>query len=334
MVRKAAHKIAIMFALCVGCFSGSRAAQPEPPLVLERTIPLADVSGRIDHMAIDLRRNRLLVAELGNGTVDVIDLTNGERVGRIKGLREPQGIAYVPTSDLIVVTSAGDGSVRLFQAADLSPQATIELGKDADNVRIDSDANRVVVGYGNGGLAIIDPARAAKIGDIRLPAHPEGFQLDPEKGLGFVNLPDRQEIAVVNLSTFKQTASWHVPNLRSNFPAALDDNGALAIVFRSPPRFVLLATDTGAVDATLETCGDADDVFFDAKRRRYYVSCGEGAVDVFQAGTDRTYPIGRTKTSSGARTSLFVRELDRLFVAARAGFFGSGATILVLRPVP
>ena len=116
---------------------------------------------------------------------------------------------------------------------------------------------------------------------------------------------------------------------------ALDGAGALlATVFRSPPRLVLLDTATGAVAASLAVCGDPDDVFFDRKRQRLYVSCGEGVVDTVQQEAGGLHLIARTKTSSGARTSLFVPELDRLFVAARAGLLGSDASILVFRVGP
>lgn len=77
------------------------------------------------------------------------------------------------------------------------------------------------------------------------------------------------------------------------------------------------------------TCGDADDVFLDARRERLYVVCGSGAVDVVETTGFRS--TGRVATRSGARTGLFVPELDRLFVAARA-VPGQAASILVLRP--
>src|SRR3954470_22419246 len=109
-------------------------AEPDPPLALERTIPLSGVSGRIDHIAVDLRRRRLLVAELGNGTVDVIDLTAGKAIYRISGLKEPQGVGYAPQADLVAVASGGDGSVRLFRGEDLQPVGSITLGEDADNI--------------------------------------------------------------------------------------------------------------------------------------------------------------------------------------------------------
>jgi len=151
-----------------------------------------------------------------------------------------------------------------------------------------------------------------------------------------VNVPDAAgQVAVVDLTAGKQVASWRVPGLKANFPMALDSTGlVLATVFRSPPRLVLLNARTGAVTANLSTCGDADDVFFDAKRRRLYVSCGEEMVDVLQGDTAVYHSLTRIPTHSGARTSLFVPELDRLFVAARAGLLGSDAAILVFRPGP
>ncbi len=312
-----------------------QAADPEPPLVLEQTIPLTGVSGRIDHMAVDLRRGRLFVAELGNGTVDVVDLAAGKAIHRIVGLKEPQGVGYAPQADLIAVASAGDGSVRLFKGEDLSPTGVVSLGEDADNVRFDMRTGQLVVGYGSGGLAVLDLASRSTKSSIKLPAHPEGFQLDPSTRRAFVNVPNAGQVAVVDLAADKQVASWRVPGLKANFPMALDSTGSvLATVFRSPPRLVLLDTKTGAVTANLPICGDADDVFFDAKRRRLYVSCGEGMVAILQGDTSGYHPLARFPTHSGARTSLFVPELDRLFVAARAGLLGSDAAILVFRPGP
>ena len=114
-----------------------------------------------------------------------------------------------------------------------------------------------------------------------------------------------------------------MPDLRANFPMARDVNsGFLAVVFRNPARLVLLDAASGAVKASIKTCADADDVFFDAKRRRLYVSCGRGQCRCATAGRFHVSALDLLKTASGARTSLFVPNLDRLFVAARAGFFG------------
>ncbi|MDQ2764078.1 MAG: YncE family protein [Pseudomonadota bacterium] len=248
----------------------SRAAKPQsPPLSWEQTISLPNVSGRIDHMAVDLGRDRLYVAELGNNTVDVVDLRAGRVVKRITGLRSPQNVAYATAGDLVLVSNAGDGTVRLFRAGSLAPAGTIRLGDDADNMRVDPRNGSVVVGYGRGGLAIIDPVKRAKIVAIPLPAHPEAFQIDPTTGTAYVNVPSAQQIDVIDLASQRKIATWAGWKARSNFPMVLDPaSGLLASLFWNPPTIVFLDRTTGKMTAELSTCVDADDVFFDAKRRR------------------------------------------------------------------
>jgi len=301
------------------------------PLVLEAKILLGQVSGRIDHFGIDAKRQRLFVAELGNNSVSVVDLTAGKILRRITGLSEPQGVAYVPFTDGIFVANAGDGSVRVLRGEDLTAAERLELGDDADNVRVDTAHKRVLVGYGKGALAVIDPVRLSKTADIRLKAHPEGFQIDETGTEVFVNVPGAHEIVVADLAT-GSTQSLPTQGAGSNFPMAIDGAGHRVLaVFRRPPTLMALASQDGHVVAKAETCGDADDVFVDPKRRHVYVSCGEGVVDVLEPGEAGYRRMARVPTVPGARTSLFVPELDRLFVAVRAASH-EPAAIWVFRP--
>jgi YVTN family beta-propeller protein len=306
------------------------AQTPPAPLVLEAKIPLGQVNGRIDHLAVDLKRQRLFVAELGNDSLGVVDLAAQKVLRTITGLSEPQGVAYEPTTDTVYVANASDGSVWVLRGDDLSPVGPIDLGDDADNVRIDATRNRVLVGYGKGALAAIDPATRTKVADIRLKAHPEGFQIDGDRV--FVNVPDARLIEVVDLLKGEVTSDWPTQPNHSNFPMAIDREAhRLLVVFRSPARLLVMSTTNGSVLANLDTCGDVDDVFVDAKRHRVYVSCGAGIVDVFEERTGSYQRIGQVPTASGTRTSLFVAEMDRLFVAVRATG-GEPAAIWVFRP--
>jgi DNA-binding beta-propeller fold protein YncE len=309
-------------------------AQTAPaPLILEAKIPLGEVSGRIDHLGIDAKRQRLLVAELGNNSLGVVDLAAGKVLRTIAGFSEPQGVAYAPFADSVYLANGGDGSVRMLDGENLSPVGHIDLGDDADNVRVDTRRRRVLVGYGKGAIAVIDPATQTKAGDIHLKAHPESFQIDETGTQVFVNLPDAHEIAVVDLAAVGNH-SVPTPGLGANFPMALDsDMHRVLVVFRSPPTLMALSSQDGHVVARTATCGDADDLFVDTKRRRVYVSCGEGAVDVFAADTAGYRRLARVPTISGARTALFVPDRDRLYVAVRARW-NVPAAIWVFRPVP
>jgi YVTN family beta-propeller protein len=321
-----------IIALVMGITMSVSANAQTALLALEAKIPLGQVSGRIDHLAIDLKRQRLFVAELGNDSVGVVDLTAQKVLRTIAGLSEPQGVAYEPITDSVYVANASDGSVRALRGEDFTPMGRIDLGDDADNVRIDAARNRVLVGYGKGALAVIDPATRTKVADIRLKAHPEGFQIDDDRA--FVNVPDARLIEVVDLLKGEAISAWPTQSNHSNFPMAIDrEMHRLYVVFRSPARLRVMSTADGSVLANLDTCGDADDVFVDPKRHQVYVSCGAGIIDVFEERAGSYQRIGQVPTASGARTSLFVAEMDRLFVAVRATG-DEPAAIWVYRPAP
>lgn len=160
------------FAALAGTAASARSSD-NGPFQLEAKILLGDVRGRIDHMAVDLKRQRLLVAELGNDSLGVVDLANRNLIRTIAGLNEPQGVGYEPSTDTVYVANARDGSVRLFEGNEYRATRRLELGSDADNVRIDPATRRVIVGFGDGGLTVIDPSTRGKVQGVSLKAHPE-----------------------------------------------------------------------------------------------------------------------------------------------------------------
>ena len=283
MTKRAASRswpmVVALVAVCALASKEPAAQTAKPPLTLEK-IPLGGVAGRIDHMAIDLARNRLFVAELGNNSVGVVDLTSRKVVHRIAGLKEPQGVAYAQATDTLYVATRGDGSLRIFRGQNYTPVARVELDSDADNVRIDASAGQVIVGYGDGALAVIDMANHRKIGSMPLKGHPESFQLDPSTSDVFINLPDVRALVVLDRVTGQVRNSWTVP-YGGNFAMALDNEAQRVLsVFRDPNKLVAFSKQTGSVMEQVNTCSDVDDVFLDAARNRIYTSCGEGFIDV------------------------------------------------------
>lgn len=293
-------------------------AQPGPPLRLEKTIPLPGVQGRIDHLSIDVNNQRLFVAALGNDTLEVVDLKQRKRVHTIPGLREPQGILYVPGTNRLYVANGKDGTVRIYDGSSYALQKTIEFGDDADNLQYDAAQERVYVGYGSGSLGVIDKA-GNKITDIKLGSHPESFQLEKSGSKIFVNLPKSRKIAVVDRVSGSVTASWGTGGAFSNYPMSLDEaNHRLFVVCRLPARLLVIDTNTGKIVAKMPAAGDCDDVFYDAGRQRIYATGGEGVISVFQQrDPDQYSEIAKIPTVKGARTSFFSSDLGRLFVAVR-----------------
>jgi hypothetical protein len=281
-----------------------------------QSIPLSGVTGRIDHLAIDVAGRRLFVAALGNDTVEVIDLDKGERVHSLAGFKEPQGLAYVPETNTLVVANGGDGVVTFVDGETLKARHTVDVGDDADNVRYDARHERLYVGYGDGALAVLGSETGERRKDIPLGGHPESFQIDPD-GRIFVNVEPQRKIAVVDVAKQAVAATWPIVGASANYPMALDhDHHRLFVATRRPPRLLVFDTESGSNVAGLDIDGDADDLFYDAKRERVYACFGAGAVGVFaEDGKGKYALVHRVETAAGARTGLFSPAVDRLFVA-------------------
>lgn len=291
-------------------------------LRVEAKIPLKGVSGRIDHMAYDSAGHRIFVAALGNNTVEVIDLAAGARKRTISGLHEPQGVAYIPGLDRLVVANGGNGACVFYDGHTFAELGRVELGDDADNIRY--EGGKIYVGYGGGGIAVIDPAAMQKTGDLPLKAHPESFQLG-DSGQLFINVPDAGEIIAE-----KPYAEWPNSGASANFPMALDTHGKrLFVAYRHPARLKTIDTQTGAVTSTTPCVGDADDVFYDAASNTVMVSGGEGYLDVFRGGV----MVNHLVTRKGARTGLWLAG-EKKFVLAVPARGGEDAALWILTAVP
>jgi len=286
-----------------------------------QAIRLPGVEGRIDHLAVDLADKRLFVAALENNTLEVMDLKSGNRIDQITGLEEPQGVAYVPEANKLLVTNGGGSTAAIYDARSLERLLQVNLGPDPDNVRYDPTTDRAYVGYGEGSgaaLAVLDLKTGTKAADIKLSGHPESFQLEKNGNRIFVNVPDSGRVEVVDRREGSLVATWPIQDASENFPMTLDEaDHRLFVGTRSPPKLLVLDTDAGKTVASLDCPGDADDIFYDAKTKRVYVSGGAGSIGVFeQKDADHYEPLGEVSTAEGARTSLFVPETRRLYLAA------------------
>lgn len=319
LIRTGSEKMLIL-AFLASFLSVSAYGGDSKAVRLIRTIPLTDVQGRIDHLDLDRSSGRLFVAALGNNSVEVIDVKTGNRVHRIRGLREPQGVLAVPDRNLLFVTNAGDGTVRVYDSRTWEPVKTIQFSEDADNLRYDRERNIVYVGYGNGALGIIDIERLERAGDISLSGHPESFEVEAHGKRIFVNVP-RGSVAIVDRNKKTVPAHWPVPGGCGNFPMALDEAGRrLFIGCRNPDKIVVYDIEAGRPVSEIAIAGDADDIFFDDARKRIYVSCGAGVLQVFERIDTGNYrATASILTSRGARTSLFDREQAVLFLAVPRG---------------
>jgi DNA-binding beta-propeller fold protein YncE len=286
-------------------------------LNLVKTIPLPGVKGRFDHFSIDAKGRRLFVAALGNSSVEIVDVEAGKHLKSVDGVQKPTGLLYVPEKNCLAVADGTGSALKVFDGRSFDLQSTIRSLDDADNVRYDAAFRRIYVGYGEGVIAVIDAASLQQTGVFKLNAHPESFQLEQNGPRMFVNAPGSKKVVVIDRQKRSTIASWPLTEATENFPMAIDEaRKRLLIGCRQPPRLLVLDTTSGKTTSSLSICGDTDDLFYDARRKRLYVSCGEGFMDVIdQLDADHYKLRERISTREGARTSFYSSELDSFYLA-------------------
>ena len=300
---------------CCACVTAVKGE--EKAFKLKQTISLRGVEGRIDHLALDTPGERLFVCALGNNTLEVLDLRKGERIHSITGLGAPQGIAYIPELNRIFVANDKGGILKIYDAKSFQTVGELNFEDDADNVRYDAATKKIFVGFGSGGIAVVNAPDGKQVGSIKLSAHPEAFELEKKGSRIFVNVPNSRHVAVIDRDKGQVTAKWQTDLAFGNFPMALDEvNHRLFVGCRLPSKLVVLNTESGDPIAKIDISGDPDDVFYDANRHRIYAICGAGKIDVVEQIDPKTYKTStKVDTAEGARTGLFVPERDTLFVA-------------------
>jgi DNA-binding beta-propeller fold protein YncE len=315
--------------LCIGWAVGAGAQEipineESQPLVLVRIIPLPGAEGRFDHMAVDVKGSRIFAAIYGNDTVEVMDVRRATRIHTIRGgLNEPQGVAYIPESNRIVVSNSGTGACQIFDGETYKLIGTVKFSADSDQLRYDPASKRVYVGYGDGAVGAFDAATDQRVGqDFELGAHPESFQLEAGGSHIFVNLASVDQVAVINRTTGK-ISKWQLANAGTNFPMALDEaNHRIFVAARRPARLLVLDMDSGKQIASLPGAADTDDMWYDATRKRIYVPSGEGFIFVYQQiDADHYARIAKIPSAIGARTSAYFGQVGKhnsLYVAVPA----------------
>jgi hypothetical protein len=262
---------------------------------------------------------------LGNNSIEVVNNFQGKHVKTIMGLDEPQGPLYVPEFDKLFVANAGNGVVNVYDAKTWNLRKSISLGdeSDTDNLRYDETTKQVFVGI-VGGLAMIDAATEAHVGDLKgSGGHTESFQLEKNGSRVFANVPaDGSVVNVIDRKT-GALAKWDLNGAKGNFPMILDEsNRRLFVITRAPPLVVVLNTDTGKEVARVRVKAASDDAYFDTARKRIYVICGEGYITVIQQNDPDNYAlIENIPTIAGARTGGLLGA--NLYVGVPSGATGA-----------
>src|SRR5262245_4723944 len=180
----------------------------EPSLELVQTIVLKGKAGKLDHLALDPKRDRLFLANTSNGTLDVVDLKSGKLLKQVPGQTGIQGVCYAADLDRVFVGLGSGGLCNAFDGTDYRPLKTIKFTDDADNVRYDIARGQVYVAHAEKALGVIDAKTFAVKADIKLPGAAEGFQVSADRPRLFLVMPSPSQLLLIDPEKLAITATF------------------------------------------------------------------------------------------------------------------------------
>jgi DNA-binding beta-propeller fold protein YncE len=326
--------------------SGGTFALAAQPLALVQTIAMPEVPAGpyTDHMALDVRGQRLFATPQANKAVDVLDLKTGKVLHTIPGFANPHSILYRADRNRLFVTDGGTGSLRIFDATTYREIKSIKLELDADGIGYDEKTGYLYVSNGGDAagknysfISIVDTVREEKIGDIRIEAPAlEAMLIDHANNRLYINLPESSSIAVVDLQKKTVIANWPLTLGKKNMAFAFDpEHHLLYVGCRDTDvrgSIVIVNTQTGKELARLPIGGWVDSLFYDPETHRIYASSGIGEVFTYERQPDGTHKaLEPVDTAVMAKTSLYSPDLHRLFVSV-PHLGGTVAKVLVFKP--
>jgi DNA-binding beta-propeller fold protein YncE len=294
-------------------------------------------------MDVDVKGKRLFIAGLENGTFEVVDLQADKWVRSLPGFKKAQGALFVPALNKLFLASGDDAMLRVFRGDTLELLDSMHLEAGPNRVVYEPKAKLVYVGYGGkdagkdyGEVGIIDAQNDKVVGDIKVVAHPSELLLDKDGETLFVFVSIANKLQVVDTNKRDVLSTWPVTSQRPGDAAFDESTSRLFIGTRAPAEMIVMDSKSGKEIAHLPTPDGMDGVYFDAARKRVYVSGGRdlsvGFVYVYQQKDAEHYEtIGKIPTREGSGTSFWSPELNRYYVAAPAND-KEEAAILVYEP--
>src|SRR5712671_5391893 len=321
----------------------SAQCQTSVPLKQIQSIPLPNVEGYFDHMAVDVKGQRLFVPGEHQRTIEVVDLRAGKVIHTITGFGgDPRKTIYLPEPNEIWVDD-GDATCKAFSGDTYEllkniPLTGHELDKDSrkvpDNGVYDPATHLFYLGDradstpnagSKGSIEIVDVHSGSLVASIDVEGkNPAGLVLDPSSPKLYVVMGDTSQVVVIDREKRSVIASWPITGGPEPHAVALDaPNHRLFIGSRvkrshvyKPGKLVVMDADNGKVIDALDTEGGVDEVEWEPKSRRIYYTGTTGFIEVFkQLDADHYQSLGKVATGVLAKTSLLVPELSRFYSA-------------------
>ena len=329
-------KLLIAFVLATAVLTARGAT--ENILTLVGTIDLPDISGDVDHLAIDTAGQRLFLAAEDNGTLRVLDLKTRKLERTIRGFHTPHSILYLPEAQELYVTD-GSNAVHVLDSNTFEFKRAIRTLPGADSIAFDPQNQLLYavtggkdVAMNHSAISVIDTKDGKLISEIPIDAvHVEAMALEESGPLLFVNVTDKNYLLVIDRRANRIIAQWHINEARQNAPLAFDEaHQRLFVVCRAPGKLVILDSTSGRTIASLPTGARADGAIFDEVHHRIFVPAGEGKLySYMQADADYYTALHPVTSAPGAKTALLSPDGRRLYVAVSPGEGKTGSKVLI-----
>jgi DNA-binding beta-propeller fold protein YncE len=329
---------AAILSLFLSCSGAVASAQDQSGLKLVQTVELPGYTGDFDHFAYDGERGRLLLAAEDHATLEVFDVKTGKHLKTVPGFDAPHSILVRKGSPTIFVTDSGPSMSKLLDADTYTKKATVKLVEGADSIGYDAAANRVYVVTGGkdvkmttAELAQVNPDDGKKTGAVKInAAHVEAMAIEKGGDRLFINLTDKNTLAIINRKTLQLVKQWPIAPAKQNAVIAFNEAAhRIFLICRDPGMLVVLNSDTGAVTNTLPAPLRVDEAPYDQAGKRLFVPGGEGWMAVYDVSDpDHVKLSAKVKTEAGAKTGLYVPELGKLYIAVSPGETKAMAKVL------
>ena len=349
-LRAQAHAVLAQFeakvrnaAQLLGPADGSAGAAPPPPpspLTIVGRVDLPGYEGDFDHFAADVAGNRLFLAAEDHGTLEVFDLAALTHLQTIKGpIETPHSILFMPDVHRLLVTDTGKSMSHVFNSDSYAFIKPLQLVQGADSIGYDAARGRLYVVTGgkdvpmkDSWLEQVDPRAGKAINRIHFDAdHVEAMAVEQKGSRLFINVTDKNYIAVLDKVSLKEMARWPVAKeLGANCCFAFDEaHHRLFVVTRKPAHVLVLDSDSGGQLASFTAPERVDAMEWDERHNRAYVIGGEGWIQTIEEKDPAHFvELPRLVTAPGAKTSVLVPERNEMFVAVSPGDSKAMAQVL------
>lgn len=298
-----------MSALCLSLTGYVFAQSPDYKLVKKATV---GGEGGWDYLLADASRGRLYVSH--GAQVEVLDLKSLEKVSVIAPTPGIHGIAVVPGTSVGYTTNGRPNTATMFDTKTFKAMKEIPTGKKPDAVMYDDFSKRVFIFNNEGSSAtVLEAATGAVLGTVELGGAPEAAVSD-DHGLIFVNLEDKNEVAVFDAKTLAVKHHWSLG--KGEEPTGLAFDKVHHRLFSACNKLmVVLDSQTGKVLADVQTGSGADGAVFDTSTGSAITSNGEGTLTVVKEIKPGQFKAVQTvPTMRGARTMTIDPKTHHLYL--------------------